>query len=40
MDDFIVGVDDAPQRSIIDFSANYYGELLIDFLYQYDHVKW
>jgi len=32
MDDFIVGVDDVPQRSIIDYSANSYGELLIDFL--------
>jgi len=32
MDDIIVGVDDVPQRSIIDYSAYYYGELLIYFL--------
>ena len=32
LDDFIVGVDDITQRQVIDFSVNYYGELLIDFL--------
>jgi len=31
IDDIIVSVDDVPQRSIIDYGANYYGELLIDF---------
>jgi len=32
VDDFIVGVEDVPPRSILDYSTNYYGELLLDFL--------
>lgn len=32
LQDFIVGVDDIPERDIIDFTANAYGELFIEFL--------
>lgn len=32
LDDFIVGVDHLPERDIIDFTTNRYGELFIDFL--------
>jgi len=32
LDDFICGVDDLPEREIIDFSSNSYGDKLLEFL--------
>ena len=32
LDDFIAGVDKVPQRKVIDFKTNSYGEVLVDFL--------
>ena len=31
-DDFIVGIDDIPERNVIDFTSNAYDNILIEFL--------
>lgn len=32
MDDYIRGIDTVPERSIIDFKSNFYGEMFVEFL--------
>lgn len=40
--EFIEGIDNVPERNVIDLSTNHYGEFYYGLSYQYQHVyvKW